>query len=124
MPAQPRREAGRGAPAGSHRGHLQNQWEILVFLRRLLWKSAGGHSRHDADPMLIVKIPCLLPNPYKNRKSGGFRMVLGGPRQRGSSAGRTLGRRAGRVSPCRLDIKVERFIGTAAKRNPCLSHSV
>ena len=36
-------------------------------------------------------------------------MAAGGPRQRGSRAGHTLGRRAGRVSPCRLDIKVERF---------------
>ena len=36
-------------------------------------------------------------------------MVPGGPRPRRSSAGHTLGRRAGRVSPCRLDIKAERF---------------
>ena len=36
-------------------------------------------------------------------------MVPGGPRQRGCRAGHALGRRAGRVSPCRLDIKAERF---------------
>ena len=26
--------------------------------------------------MLIVKIPCLSPNPYKNRKSGAFYHVI------------------------------------------------
>ena len=47
-------------------------------------------------------------------------MVPGGPRPRGSSAGRTLGRRAGRVSPCRLDIKVEHF-SKSLFLGPCLS---
>ena len=36
-------------------------------------------------------------------------MVAGGPRQRGCRAGHALGRRAGRVSQCRLGIQVERF---------------
>ena len=116
--------SGPWRPRWIPRGPPSKSLVFLVFLRRRPWKSAGGHSPHDADVMLIVKKLCLSPNPYENRKNRGFRMVPGGPRPRGSSAGRTLGRRAGRVSPCRLDIKVERFIGTAAKRNPCLSHSV
>ena len=36
-------------------------------------------------------------------------MVAGGPRQRGCGAGHAFGRRAGRVSPCRLEIKAEHF---------------
>ena len=37
------------------RGHLKKTLVFLVFLRRRLWNSAGGHSPHDADLTLIVK---------------------------------------------------------------------
>ena len=58
------------------RGHLQKTLVFLVFLRRRLWNSAGGHSPHDANLTLIVKIRRLSPNPYKIGKSGGFNRNL------------------------------------------------
>ena len=48
-------------------------------------------------------------------------MVPGGPRSRDCRAGHTLGRRAGRVSPCRSEIQVERFFGKSLFLGPCLS---
>ena len=100
MPAQPRREAGRGPPAGSHEAPLRKTLVFLVFLRRRLWNSAGGHGPHDANLMLIVKTLCLMPNPYKIYEFEGFHGMV--PAYCHAVAERTTARTVGAQAACQM----------------------
>ena len=96
----------RGVPAGSHKGPLQKM-ELPALARFFTFplhtNSTAGINVQDADLTNSIKTLLIHWDPYKTSKNEGFCMVAGGPRQHGCRAGHAHERRAGRVSPCRLE---------------------
>ena len=74
-------------------GTSENHWKSLCFCM----------PPPNADLINSIKTLSIHRDPYKTSKNEGFRIVAGGPRQHGCRAGHAHERRAGRVSPCRLE---------------------